>query len=352
MKGQVFITLLISFVFVLSAPGQKDTVGSPGSTDVSIGGLFESDELLEITLNFDIRFFQRNKHTNEQQDALMTYSLNEQDTVTREIRVRARGHSRRTFCSFPPIRLNLRENEPPDDIFTGFDKIKMVTHCNARDSDYVLREYLVYKLYNVFTDYSYRVRPLKVNYVTTRRLFGRPFTSYGYLIEPDEFLVERTNTVEVERGVSQAHIRPEIMIRVSIFNYMIGNYDYSVPLLQNLVVLSQPVSEQAHLGIVVPYDFDYTGLVHPPYAVPPEDAPISSIKERLYLGICRSEEEFKNALDEFLEKKEELYDVINNFPYMNDRSKRYMTEYLDSFYDQFDEKNTILYKLLNECLDI
>lgn len=349
MKRRIFINFLISFILILPALSQNDTIGLSDLTSAGSRGLFDSDELLEVTLEFDIRQFRRTKFENEQQNAIMIYSLNGRDTVTREIRLRARGQSRRYFCSFPPIRLNLRRFGPPEDIFSGFDRIKMVTHCNSPNSEYILREYLVYRMFNVFTDYSFRVRLLKVNYVSTGRR-GRPFSSYAFLIEPEESLSERTKTnLITERVLSQRHIKQDIMDRVAIFNYMIGNYDYSVPRYQNLVLLFQHEMDQFNPWIVVPYDFDYTGMVNPPYAFPPDIIPIESIRERLYFGICRNEETFRDALYEFLEKKEELYEVINNFPYMRNSSKRYMTDYLDSFYQDFDGRNTIVNKLLNEC---
>jgi hypothetical protein len=100
---------------------------------------------------------------------------------------------------------------------------------------------------------------------------------------------------------------------------------------------------------LVPYDFDYSGLVNAIYAVPPETLPIKSVRERLYLGICRSEQEFRHALDEFLEKKDDLYKVINDFPYLKKGSKKDMITFLNTFYLDFRKRSPIVYKLLNEC---
>jgi hypothetical protein len=340
-----FISIfLILFIFISPVSAQNNSV-----TEKNGGGLFESEEILNMTLSFDIRKFRNEKFKDIYQDALLTYEVNYMDTITRKIKLKSRGEFRRRYCSFPPIRLNLRKNEFPNDIFGGVDKIKMVTHCNPGNSDHVLREYLVYKLYNIISDTSFRVRLIKINYIDTRRP-DRVLSEYAFLIEPEEFLAKRTNSVEIKsQSLSQKNMKSDIIDKVALFNYMIGNYDWTVPRLHNLVILSQPFSKNANLGIPVPYDFDYSGIVNADYAIPPEDAPVESVRERLYLGICRSEEEFIRVTAFFLEKKEELYDVIEEFPYLRERSKKDMLNYLEAFYRYFDKNNTIVRKLLSEC---
>jgi hypothetical protein len=351
MGKRLSFIVLISSVFFLSAQSQNDTIDLHKFIKVNKTTLFEDDKLLEITLRFDITLFKRNKFKNEYEDAIMTYYLNEKDTVTRKIRLKSRGNFRLEYCDFPPVRLNLNKNdvETSDDSFAGIDKIKMVTQCKAGDSDYLLREFLVYKLYNVLTDFSFKVRLLKINYINTRKP-EKPIIEYAFLIEPPEFFASRTNSFEIKPArFSQKYVKPEIMDRVAIFNYMIGNCDWSVPVLHNVVPFSEPKLIQPNLGLLVPYDFDYSGLVNAVYAVPPETLPIKSVRERLYLGICRSKEEFETDLNDFLLKKHDFYKVINEFPYLKKGSKKDMISFLNGFYLDFDKHNQIIYKLLNEC---
>jgi hypothetical protein len=345
----IAVFFLLSFAFFLPAPGQNDTIDLHKLLNVNKINLFDSEEPLEITLRFDITQFKKSKFRKENQNALMTYYLNEKDSVTRNISLRSRGQFRLQYCDFPPIRLNLEKNEIPGDKFTGINKIKLVTHCRAGGGEYVLREYLVYKLFNVLTDYSFKVRLLKINYINTDKP-NKPFVEQAFLIEPDEYLSKRLKSTQISPvRFSQKFVKPEVMDMVAVFNYMIGNYDWSVPILHNLVALAQSGIGQSNLGLVVPYDFDYSGFVNTSYAVPPETLPIKTVRQRLYLGICRSKEEFRKTLDEFLEKKEDLYKVINEFPYLKKSSKKEMTSYLDSFYADFGKRYNIVYKLLNEC---
>ena len=43
-----------------------------------------------------------------------------------------------------------------------------------------------------------------------------------------------------------------MMDRIAIFNYMIGNTDWSVPNQHNVKILSQGNSERPDLGVIVP----------------------------------------------------------------------------------------------------
>jgi hypothetical protein len=132
---------------------------------------------------------------------------------------------------------------------------------------------------------------------------------------------------------------------------MIGNTDWSVPINHNVTILSQGLSENPNLGIIVPYDFDYAGLINADYAVPFEGLGLKSVLERRYLGICRRQEIFMNDLKEFPDKKEELVKVINDFPYLNTKTKKEMISYLESFFKDFDKRNSIVYKLGHDCLN-
>ncbi|NSW93412.1 MAG: hypothetical protein HPY62_01750 [Bacteroidales bacterium] len=349
MKIKTAGCFVVFFFLFSSLLSQNDTIELGGIIGEKRSGLFDSDELLELTLRFDLTQFNRTKQLNDYQEAVMTYYLNGKDTVSRTVRIRARGKFRRDFCDFPPIRLNLKKGETPEDEFSNIDKIKLVTHCKAGNSEYVIREYLTYKIFALFTDISFRVRLLRINYINTRRP-GKPVTEYAFLIEPVELLTERTNTIEVKsEKLSQRQIRPEYIDRLAIFNYMIGNYDWAVPGQQNLVVLLQPGVDSEQFGIVAPYDFDYSGLVNAPYALPPETLPIKSVRQRMFRGICRDEESYRKALNEFLEKQNAIYEVIDKCPYLKDGSKKDMKNYLGTFFRDFDKRNTIVNKLLNEC---
>ena len=314
--------------------------------------LFENDSLIEISLRFDLSTYFREKPRKEYLKANLTINADKADSISRDIRLKTRGVFRNKYCTFAPIELNIKKANFGYSDLDKISKLKLVPQCSSgKDKeDYVLREYLAYKLFNVLTDTSFRVRLLTVNYLDSGKK-RKPIKQFGFFLEPAEMLTARTNCILIKaRTMDQKAIIPRIMDRLAIFNFMIGNYDWSVPGLHNVFVMKSLIYDPSGLGIAIPHDFDWTGLVNASYAIPAENVGTENVRERLFEGICRSKEVFQKDLDLFLAKKDEFYKVINDFPYINQREKRDMTDYLDGFFDQLTGKrDLILYNLMNTC---
>jgi len=343
------VTFLISVSSLLSQDDSVDSIYSIADTLDKDFGLFKYDDILDMALWFDITHYTQKKPKEEYLDAILTYYISDKDSINKNIRLKSRGEFRNDFCSFPPLVLNFKKTDFALEDLSKLGKMKMVTHCKSGNIGYLFREYLVYRLYNVLTDYSFRVRLIRITYHNTFKE-KKPIQTYGFFIEPIDFLAERLNLIPVESvHLSQKNIKPEEMDRMAVFNYMIGNTDWSVPNQHNCKVLAQPGSERPDLGIIVPYDFDYSGLVNADYAIPYEGLGIESVRERIYLGLCRSEEEMLKVIEPFLAKKDEFYKVIQEFDMLDERAKSDIIRYLDDFYRLFDDRNSIVKVLLEEC---
>jgi hypothetical protein len=316
--------------------------------------LFEDDKIIEITLRFDLSTYMKSKPKDEYLKANITIHLSKTDSINKDIGLRTRGIFRNQYCAFAPIELNIKKAGFGYTDLDKISKLKMVPQCsfNKINEDYVLREYLAYKLFNVMTDTSFRVRLLKVNYVDTQKK-RKPIIQYAFFIEPLEMLSARTNCSQVKlKTLNQKSIVPKIMDRLTIFNYMIGNYDWSVPGQHNVSVI-KPLSfdPSGGLGIAIPHDFDWTGVVNPSYAIPTEEIGTENVRERKFFGICRTKEVYRQELDMFSEKKAEFYKVINEFPYVTNQVKKDITGYLDGFFNQLTgNKDRILYNLTTTCI--
>jgi hypothetical protein len=164
-------------------------------------------------------------------------------------------------------------------------------------------------------------------------------------------LAARTNCIQIKAmALNQKSIVPRIMDRLAIFNFMIGNYDWSVPGQHNVTIVKSLIIDPYGLGIAIPHDFDWTGLVNASYAVPAENIGTQNVRERIFTGVCRKKEVFDKDLDLFQSKKKEFYKVINEFPYINQKDKKDMISYLDGFFNQIEGKrDLILYNLMNSC---
>lgn len=345
-----WFSLLIYFFSVHTVSAQNETAGATEQKKESSRqdlSLFEHEEILNVTLYLDLAGFTKKPSKNDSFDSEMTIHLNKTDSVTRKIIIKYRGISRYEICNFPPMQINFKTPIYSDS--SKIKKLKLVTHCqySSINNEYVLREYLVYKLYNVLTDTSFRVRLLRITYIDSKRN-KKPFTKYGIFIEPLEMLAKRTNTTPIKSGgINPENIIPSVMDRVVIFNYMVTNWDWSIPGQHNIDVMNPVSYSPGELAIAVPYDFDLTGVVNADYAIPPPNLEIENVRQPIFKGICRTREVYTEDLKRFLNSKEKLYSVVNEFPHLNQRSKNDITNFLDQFFNQLEKPRS-----LNNLVDV
>jgi len=348
--------LLLIFLFMLqgrSSMGQDTELPMADTIEYTVKdnlGLFESDDLLDITLRFDITHLMKKKSQDEYLDGEITFYLGETDSIKQFIKIKSRGNRRKEVCFLPPLRLNFKTGE--EDGKEIVNNLKLVTHCqtNEKFELYIFREYLCYRLYNIVTDYSLRVRLLRIKYVDTGSK-GYNVTRYGFVIEPTEMFAERFGAVEMtDLVVRPQFVSPFTHDRVALFNYMIGNDDWYLTNLHNLKVFNFPDEFGAN-SYIVPYDFDYSGLVDTHYSFPNPEHDIESVLDRIYLGPCRSDEQFREVLDDFLGKKDQFMELFNSFELMDDRKRQNSVKYLEGFFEEY-KRDQILFNLKKTCTEI
>jgi hypothetical protein len=341
----LLLNLLLGFALsVFQASAQNDTIKTKDHKSVKAKqdiSLFRSDDILNVSLFLDLNAFLKKTAKTDSFEGQMIINPGKPDSINRKVKISYRGILRYDLCSFPPIQINFTKPLYSDSI--KIRKLKLVTHCEPANitDEYVIREFLVYKLFNALTDTSLKVRLLKINYIDSKRN-KKTIIKYGFFIEPLEVLAKNTNSSIIElKTLNQNHIMPKVIDRLAIFNYLVSNWDWSVVGQHNVEIL-KPISYDAGpLGLAVPYDFDLTGIVNADYAVPPPEIGIQTIRERLFSGLCRTKEVYIEDLREFIDKKEKLYAVINDCPYLNQRSKKDITNFMDEFYDQLQKPKSL-----------
>src|SRR4029079_8149799 len=179
--------------------------------------------------------------------------------------------------------------------------------CNIGNTneEFLLKEYLIYKIYNLLSVMSYRVRLLHVTYVDSKQKI-KTYSQYGFLIEDTKDMADRNNCKEIQNkhfSTEQTDRHP--MTFGSIFQYMIGNTDWAVGNYHNIKLIV-PKTDTLARPYPVPYDFDFSGFVNAPYAVPDEKAGIRNVTERFYMGFPRTMDELTLILDVFKVKKESV----------------------------------------------
>ena len=350
----MFLSMFCTVCYSQEISGIKDTIRFKTQTTATSSDkgfdFFASEEPLEMRLRFDVREFLKSRNDPEYLDATLTVFTGEHDSVSQHIKLKVRGNMRLESCAFPPIMLKFKDNKNESEPIQGHGTIKLVTPCNQTKSyeNYVIREYLAYRLYNLLTPYSFKTRLVKIHYSDVSKR-DHSFTAYGFLIENEDQMALRNNAVVIgTRNITQKQMIPSEMARVAVFNYMIGNTDWSVPYQHNIKILKSLVTP-SDKGIPVAYDFDYSGFVNTPYAAPCEQLPIREVTERYYTGLCFSEEEMRPILDEFSGMKNELLRTIHNFEYLPDYEKKRMEVYVSSYYKQYRRPEVLLSDLNRTC---
>jgi hypothetical protein len=102
MKRKIFVQFLLGTFFLAQAAGQPGKVAASSSLENSIM-LFEGDELLSISLRFDLTNYTRKKPTADYLKAVITFHLNEKDSINKNIRLLSRGVFRNENCYLPPM---------------------------------------------------------------------------------------------------------------------------------------------------------------------------------------------------------------------------------------------------------
>ncbi len=300
--------------------------------------LFDSDEILHLVLRGDMRKPLNDKSQDPKYYPLtLTYQTDDKSEKALSIEVKARGNFRRLMgnCTYAPLMLKFKKDESTkSSIFSGQKELKLVMPC--RGDEYVIREWMVYKLYNLLTPLSFKVR--LVNITLEREGKSKKQESfYGFILENEKKLASRNGLVPFKRNLNPRQTQVKEFQLLAVFEYLIGNTDWSVQYRQNIKLLN---NDGAQLPIAVPYDFDHAGIVSAPYAKPAEGLKMKSVQERRYRGYCVDDfDDFLPTINQFKALKQEIYDLYSNEPLLEKDYREFTRKYLDDFFAVLDDED-------------
>jgi len=313
--------------------------------------LFESDQLLKFRLVTDLH-----KLVNDIQDergyhdAVIKYLDENQTELNVPVRVKTRGNFRREkeICPFPPLMLNFAKHETENGWFTGQNKLKLVTHCNTDEEvfeKYLLSEFLTYRIYNLLTDLSLRVRMVEITYSDSDQEM-EDLIRKGFLIESIDNLAGR-KAGKVIKPELNSERNPDYYLStlLSVFQFMIGNTDWFLPD-HNMKILALKTDT-----VAIPYDFDLAGLINVHYSSQYKNLGLSHPRDRYYLGFCRTNDEFRKVFAQILDKRKPIRELIEGFPYLESTEKQDLLNYLEEFYKIIDDPADIPGSFLKTCGD-
>ncbi len=320
--------------------------------------LFESHDIIHLTIRGPLGRIAMNA-ANSKAPADGTLTVEGASPQTFPVKLSARGITRRAndVCAFPPLRIEFVDKPGAPSLFQGQKKLKLVTHCRTAASfqQYMLLEYAAYRMYNVLTSNSFNVRLAAINYEdsTGRTLVSR----LGFFIEDVKDVAKRNGLRAPETGdtIPISALSSRDAAREALFQYMIGNLDWSMTAgpphagCCHNTKLSGP--EGATRGLIpIPYDFDFSGLVDAPYAVPPDGMAVSSVRDRRYRGFCVHVPEAVAVAAEALARRSDLMAVLDETPQLDAGTRRKAAAYLDPFFGQIGSEKILADKLLRNCL--
>ena len=338
------VTLITLFLLTVSvgvafaAPQQED--------------IFTETSPVKISVMTDIDGLLSNRVDPKYQGAVVSV-LGDDWIIGGDTEIKMAGNSRRELCDLPPMKIKLEGFDQPWS--NKIDKLKIVLSCRAdeQSEEMVIKEYLSYKLYNIISPESYHVRLVEVTFTEPTGEIYDQVT--GFILEQDDHLEKRISVEEMKKknlntaGLIHAFYRNhqeeqiEQFNLVSVFQYMIGNTDWSIHTRHNIKIF-----EKEGYLVPVPYDFDYSGLVNAPYAKPCQNAPIENVTDRFYQGQCMTVTDLQGTIDIFNEKEEALFALINGSPLTN-AQKNKCRSYLKQFYRTINDDKKLSQQLEKTC---
>ena len=318
---------------------------------VKAAPLFEESTVLEMELVGPVNELLADK--NGQQALPFTLRT---DSVDHKIEVRLRGNSRRRVCSFPPLRFKFKTKASVGTLFESQKKLKLVTHCRESDvaEQDLLKEYMAYRLFNMLSEKSYRVRLVSITYSEDDPAHDKKtLQRYGYFIESSDELAKRLSATQVMRtGISRESLDSKQASLVYAFQYLIGNTDWSI-------VKADTDEFCCHNGdlfdidlkhVLIPYDFDLSGLVDTHYAKPDPLLRVRNVRKRVYRGYCLATDDLTIALQAIADRESDILNLPFTTPGVTPRQMETASRYLNGYFKSVSDIEKAVRKFDSRCL--
>ena len=329
------------FVFLLFIGNQS--FGQSKKTDGQL--LFASDDLLEMELYFNIPALLNDREKEQKFDAAILYYDSDSTKHELKTQIRVRGNFRRkeANCAFPPFSLYFDKANTANSIFEGQKKIKFVSHCNG--GDMVLEEYLIYKTYAILTNNAYKVRLANINYVDFSGDV-MTFNAFAFMLENTKKMGKRLDGKIIKPdSIYFEELNSRSVAMISLFQYLIGNTDWDFSMQKNFKYLER---NDSHI-IPIAYDFDLAEVINSYYPTHESIFGKEAIERRTFKCIEIEKDVFFDAVNTMKSKKEQIYDLYLEFPYLSNTRKIEILNYYEEFFDKLKRKHKLYRELKKVC---
>ena len=336
MKALIFFFFLIPLSYQLRAQS------------VSFLHEMEQDSVVDVYLRMDWKNLEKHKKDKAYLPSTVCCKIPAKDSLAMSAKVRTRGHMRLEICDYPPLKLKIDKDELAKCHLSSFNEMDIVNHCEENESSnqLLLKEYLAYKLWELVSPNYFKTKLIRLHYQNLDGIEVHE-TAPAFLLENTEEMVKRLDGREVKTSIiSKSAIDRQPFLRTCLFEFMIGNTDWYIPTRHNLEFIGIPGYQ---LLVTVPYDFDYSGLVHAPYAIPHETLKLPDVAIRYYQGWCHTEAEVRGQLQVFLDQKQKILEMPYHIPGLNEKSIHQAADYLQDFFDIIENPKKLENQIIKHC---
>lgn len=315
--------------------------------------LFRTTTPVEVTFTTDLRALVRDRDSTKfkPHGALLQYQEADGKTVSIPVTLQTRGHFRRQErnCAFPPLLMEFKKKDAENTLLQGNTKLKITVNCRPKDDtydQYVLQEYAVYRLYQRVSPLYFRTRLAKAVFKDSLAKTA-DVSSFAFFIEDDKEVAKEFKTSqEKSKGALFDQLDQPQLITTTLFEYFIGNTDYSISQQHNIALLRDSM---ATIIRPVAYDFDWSGVVNPRYAFPDQRLGIKFVTQRLYRGPCLTPAAWKPYLEKFIALKPAVDSIYNSIPSLDPKKAKASIEWYDDAFKTFADPRSAKRDLIDPC---
>ncbi|MCB0534601.1 MAG: hypothetical protein H6574_02665 [Lewinellaceae bacterium] len=307
----------------------------PAQTTLATQSFFEKlspAENASLTLTTDFTALKKDKKATEYQDGLLRGA----DGNTYRIGVRPRGKYRRRISEIPPLKLKIKKKILAEEgLVDSLNEIKLVlpTTMDEQGNELVIREYLVYRMYELVSPFAVRARLVNLTMINTNPTSKNAQTLMvkAILLEDEEETEVRLGgkMIEDHFGMTMDSLHREQAALIAVFQFMIGNTDWNVSEHRNLRFLRLPAGDL----VPIPFDFDFCGFVNAPYATPMAGSGLRNVQERLLMADALPAEAVKVAARKIEQQKDAILRLCHS-GLLPEKDSRSAENYLDSYFKE------------------
>lgn len=347
MKNSTFIFLL--FLIFLATSPIKAQNPDQNLQETNTSPLFDPESKLTLSLTYTKDDLLKLTNDSTYIHSNISYALNDGDFKYMEIEIRARGNYRRANCYYVPLWIKTSKKESVGTVFSEDKKVKVVLPCAKSNdaNDHIIKEYMAYKIFEIISPYFFQTKliPIQLEELFKDKIIDHQLL--GILVQDNKKLADTYHGKVLKRNIHTKNQDPISSVRNDLFQFMIGNTDYSTSYRHNekLFFINNKI-------IPIPYDFDMSGLVNSSYAtvsvVNNVELPITRVTQRMYRGFEREEKILEQVRQEFLDKEQKIYAIMdqNEAFFKNPKEFYEAKKFIDGFFEILKDDKKFSNKIL------